>query len=171
MRYAPSKVELTRAELFNLALFSFALEETAREILALLVVSDSRVTATANVLSICTRLQPLRKLFVSLLPFAGGPGKRNPFAGSVKPAFVLQKDANLGLRIRHRLWVALQTTKRPDVRFSIKCGIGAILLAAPAFVPSSRPIWVGYRGEWAMISYAVVCRCVGLAQRSLTPVA
>lgn len=46
---------------------------------------------------------------------------------------------------------------RDDVKFSLKVGFGAILYALPSFVPSTRPIYSRWRGEWGLLSYMLVC--------------
>ncbi|KAF4124270.1 hypothetical protein GMORB2_5986 [Geosmithia morbida] len=45
---------------------------------------------------------------------------------------------------------------REDVLFGIKVGIGAILWAQFAFIPSTRPIYQTWRGEWGLLSYMIV---------------
>ena len=57
----------------------------------------------------------------------------------------------------YTLYRYLHLFRRDDVKFAIKVGIGAILYALPAFLPSSRPFFVRWRGEWGLISYMVVC--------------
>ncbi|KIV85073.1 hypothetical protein PV11_00808 [Exophiala sideris] len=46
---------------------------------------------------------------------------------------------------------------RDDIKFSLKVGFGAILYALPSFVPSTRPIYSRWRGEWGLLSYMLVC--------------
>ncbi|KAI1617412.1 Fusaric acid resistance protein-like-domain-containing protein [Exophiala viscosa] len=46
---------------------------------------------------------------------------------------------------------------RDDIKFSLKVGFGAILYALPSFVPSTRPIYSHWRGEWGLLSYMLVC--------------
>lgn len=45
---------------------------------------------------------------------------------------------------------------REDVLFGIKIAIGAVLWAMFAFIPSTRPIYQQWRGEWGLLSYMVV---------------
>lgn len=47
--------------------------------------------------------------------------------------------------------------RRDDIRFAIKVGFGAMLYAAPSFIPSTRPIYQHWRGEWGLVSYMLVC--------------
>lgn len=46
---------------------------------------------------------------------------------------------------------------RDDVRFAVKVGIGASLYAMFAFIPSTRPFYQHWRGEWGLLSYMLVC--------------
>lgn len=43
------------------------------------------------------------------------------------------------------------------VRFAAKVGIGAALYALFAFIPSTRPFYQHWRGEWGLLSYMLVC--------------
>ncbi len=49
---------------------------------------------------------------------------------------------------RYRVWKALRVLRRDDIRFAIKVGVGAALYALPSFVPSTRPFYQQWRGEW-----------------------
>lgn len=55
-------------------------------------------------------------------------------------------------RIKHRFWTIVTRLKDGDMRYSFKVGVSTAILAAPAFIDSTRPIFVEYRGEWALIS-------------------
>jgi hypothetical protein len=44
-----------------------------------------------------------------------------------------------------------------QVRFAMKVGIGAALWAMFAFIPSTRPIYRHWRGEWGLVSFMLVC--------------
>lgn len=59
-------------------------------------------------------------------------------------------------RMQHRVWSSLHKLKDGDMRYSFKVGVGTAILAAPAFVDATRPMFVLWRGEWALISYFVV---------------
>lgn len=61
-----------------------------------------------------------------------------------KPSFGLQ------------LWRNLRMFRRTDVQFGIKFGIGALIFAIPAFLDNLRPIYSRWRGEWGLITYAIV---------------
>ncbi|KAK7419892.1 hypothetical protein QQX98_003079 [Neonectria punicea] len=45
---------------------------------------------------------------------------------------------------------------RDDILFGIKVGIGALLWAMLAFIPSTRPIYQTWRGEWGLLSFMIV---------------
>ena len=57
----------------------------------------------------------------------------------------------------YRLWRALGVFRREDTKFAIKVGVGAALYALPSFIPSSRPFYQHWRGEWGLLSYMLVC--------------
>lgn len=57
----------------------------------------------------------------------------------------------------YRLWKALRVLRREDTKFAIKVGFGAALYALPSFIPSSRPFYRHWRGEWGLLSYMLVC--------------
>ncbi|KAI9226209.1 MAG: Fusaric acid resistance protein-like-domain-containing protein [Piptocephalis tieghemiana] len=58
--------------------------------------------------------------------------------------------------LRIRVWRALTWLKRFEVKYALKSGVFATLLLAPGFLPSTRDAYADYRGEWALISMAVV---------------
>ena len=39
-----------------------------------------------------------------------------------------------------------------DMKHAVKAGMATAILASPAFFESTRPMFVEYRGEWALIS-------------------
>ncbi|PSK56733.1 hypothetical protein B9Z65_6357 [Elsinoe australis] len=57
----------------------------------------------------------------------------------------------------YRLWRVSRFFHRDDIRFAGKVGIGAAMLAAPAFVAETRPTFQHLRLEWGLVSYMVVC--------------
>lgn len=67
------------------------------------------------------------------------------------------KHRGEGLPWYYSIYRYLHLFRRDDVKFAIKVGIGAIIYALPAFIDSSRPFFVRWRGEWGLISYMVVC--------------
>jgi hypothetical protein len=55
------------------------------------------------------------------------------------------------------LWRAFSFLRREDIRFAIKVGAGAVLYGMFAFIPSTRPFYAHWRGEWGLLSYMLVC--------------
>ena len=39
-----------------------------------------------------------------------------------------------------------------DTKFAIKAGMATAILASPAFIDSTRPTFVAFFGDWALIS-------------------
>ena len=60
-------------------------------------------------------------------------------------------------RLGFRIWKSLGMFRRDDTKFAIKVGTGAALYALPSFIPSTRPIYSLWRGEWGLLSYMLVC--------------
>jgi len=58
--------------------------------------------------------------------------------------------------LNHRIWKALEKLRTTEIKFAVKVGVGAILLAAPAFIQPYRAIYTRWRGEWALLSYFVI---------------
>jgi len=46
--------------------------------------------------------------------------------------------------------------RNPEIKFAVKVGVGAALLALPAFTERWRDVYRHWRGEWALLSYFVV---------------
>jgi len=55
------------------------------------------------------------------------------------------------------LWRTFSVLRREDIRFAIKVGAGAVLFAMFSFIPSTRPFYSHWRGEWGLLSYMLVC--------------
>ncbi|KGO43528.1 Transcriptional coactivator SAGA-type complex, Ada1/Tada1 [Penicillium expansum] len=60
-------------------------------------------------------------------------------------------------RLGYRLWKCLGFFRRDDTKYAIKVGAGAAIYALPAFLPSTRPFYGRWRGEWGLLSYMLVC--------------
>ena len=56
------------------------------------------------------------------------------------------------------LWVAGRRLTERDSKFAIKAGMATSLLALPAFLESTRPTFVEYWGDWALISVSYSLR-------------
>lgn len=66
-------------------------------------------------------------------------------------------EATIRQRIGYRLWKSLEILRRDDIKYAVKVGLGAALYALPAFLPSTRPFYQRWRGEWGLLSYMLVC--------------
>jgi len=58
-------------------------------------------------------------------------------------------------RLKRTLWVVGRRLKERDTKFAIKAGMAMSLLALPAFLESTRPTFVDYWGDWALISVSL----------------
>ncbi|KAJ1304721.1 hypothetical protein OPQ81_005859 [Rhizoctonia solani] len=59
-------------------------------------------------------------------------------------------------KIKQSIWALGQFFRQPEIKYSIKTGMAVAILAAPAFIESTRETFIEYRGEWALISCFVV---------------
>ncbi|KAK2045472.1 ribosomal protein L19 [Colletotrichum somersetense] len=50
----------------------------------------------------------------------------------------------------------LRVLARDDIRFGVKVGFGAMVWAACAFIPATRPTYQHWRGEWGLLSFMIV---------------
>ncbi|KAI9850893.1 MAG: hypothetical protein M1838_004872 [Thelocarpon superellum] len=66
-------------------------------------------------------------------------------------------QVSLSHPFRYRIWKFLEFLRRDDIRFAVKVGAGAALWALPSFIPSTRPFYSRWRGEWGLLSYMLVC--------------
>ncbi|KAH9940360.1 uncharacterized protein BXZ73DRAFT_42666 [Epithele typhae] len=67
-----------------------------------------------------------------------------------------RENLSLSGRIGQSLWALGARLREQDMKYAFKAGMATALLAAPAFFETTRPIFVEYRGEWALISFFVV---------------
>jgi Fusaric acid resistance protein-like len=58
--------------------------------------------------------------------------------------------------VKYRIWKNLEMLKKPEIKFAVKVGVGAVILALPAFTQRWREFYTHWRGEWALLSYFVV---------------
>jgi hypothetical protein len=61
-------------------------------------------------------------------------------------------------RFKQTLWIIGDRLKEPDIKYAVKVGMATAILAAPAFIDATRPIFTEYRGEWALISVSTIPR-------------
>ncbi|KDQ55716.1 hypothetical protein JAAARDRAFT_327588 [Jaapia argillacea MUCL 33604] len=59
-------------------------------------------------------------------------------------------------KVKQSLWAIGSRLRERDLKFAIKAGMATAMLAAPAFFDATRPVFMEYRGEWALISFFVV---------------
>ncbi|KAI6134688.1 Fusaric acid resistance protein-like-domain-containing protein [Pisolithus croceorrhizus] len=59
-------------------------------------------------------------------------------------------------RIKRLMWELGDRLKDRNVKYSFKVGMSTAMLAALAFFDTTRPIFMQYRGEWALVSFFVV---------------
>ncbi|KAL2833242.1 transcriptional regulator of RNA polII, SAGA, subunit-domain-containing protein [Aspergillus cavernicola] len=83
----------------------------------------------------------------------GEPERRRAFSGSSSAS----GKPSIKLRLGYRLWRSLGVFRRDDTKFAIKVGVGAALYAMASFIPSTRPFYSHWRGEWGLLSYMLVC--------------
>jgi hypothetical protein len=73
----------------------------------------------------------------------------------------VQTPSRLGLsawrRFKLSLWAFGARLQDHDIKYAVKTGAATAMLAAPAFFEATRPKFMEYRGEWALIS--VSCDC------------
>jgi hypothetical protein len=55
-------------------------------------------------------------------------------------------------RLGQRIWRIGEELKQKNVKYAFKAGMATAILASPAFFDSTRPYFIEYRGEWALIS-------------------
>ncbi|KAF9578679.1 hypothetical protein BGW38_005413 [Lunasporangiospora selenospora] len=55
-----------------------------------------------------------------------------------------------------RLWKFLLIFRSFQVKYAVKAAVATMILLIPAFVDLTRPYFVQYRGEWALISMLIV---------------
>lgn len=59
-------------------------------------------------------------------------------------------------RAKQFLWRLGGRVRESDIKYAVKAGMATAMLAAPAFFEVTRPTFMEYRGEWALISFFVV---------------
>jgi len=65
-------------------------------------------------------------------------------------------------RIYQWAWELGARLTEPDMKYAIKTGLAGAMLAAPAFIETTRPIFLEYKGEWALIAFfATMSQSIG----------
>ncbi|EEU45425.1 uncharacterized protein NECHADRAFT_93538 [Fusarium vanettenii 77-13-4] len=97
---------------------------------------------------------PVRRLRKSQLP-KGIPDtmvkRRDTFNWDAAP-----QSSKITRRLAQRILTISRFLVREDILFGLKVGIGALLWAMLAFIPSTRPIYQRWRGEWGLLSFMIV---------------
>jgi hypothetical protein len=60
-------------------------------------------------------------------------------------------------KIKQHLWTTGRRLAESDMKYAFKAGMATALLAAPAFFETTRPIFLGLWGHWAVISVRFFC--------------
>ncbi|KAJ5653582.1 hypothetical protein N7490_000585 [Penicillium lividum] len=84
-------------------------------------------------------------------------GSENGLTAAVRGRLRPNSERTVKERVGYRLWKSLEFFRRDDTKYAIKVGAGAALYALPAFLPSTRPFYQHWRGEWGLLSYMLVC--------------
>jgi len=78
----------------------------------------------------------------------------------------VQTPARAGLppwrQFQLSLWAFGSRMQDHDIKYAVKMGVAITMLTAPAFIGATRPTFMEYRGEWALISVSAASRCVFL---------
>ncbi|KAF8586723.1 hypothetical protein K439DRAFT_1340213 [Ramaria rubella] len=89
-------------------------------------------------------------------------GRKTPKFPKIKPHApnTVQTPARASLsfvgRVKQSFWALGARLKEPDLKYAFKAGVATAMLASPAFFDATRPWFVEYRGEWALVSFFVV---------------
>ncbi|WOO77198.1 uncharacterized protein LOC62_01G000785 [Vanrija pseudolonga] len=156
--------------IFLVYFFLFTLEEFARELLFLLdtvyeIVNEPQLTAIDQIRSILApwqrprrRSNYLYKQLQRVVPI--DPSKLQPplFPRTQRDKTgTLLTPGNEGLSRRAKIsqwfWKLGSRIREPDLQYAIKTGVAGAMLAAPAYIERTRPIFLEYRGEWALIAF------------------
>ena len=81
--------------------------------------------------------------------------KITPHAPNTKQTPARQ-DLSFVDRVGQSVWAFGARLRENDMKYAIKAGMATAMLAAPAFFEVTRPLFVEYRGEWALISVRVL---------------
>ena len=60
-------------------------------------------------------------------------------------------------KINQLIWRIGDRLKERTILYAFKAGMATAILAAPAFFDATRPLFVRFRGEWALISVRSGC--------------
>ncbi|KAI0250127.1 Fusaric acid resistance protein-like-domain-containing protein [Lactifluus subvellereus] len=166
---------------FLVYFFIFAMQEFARELISL-TVAMSRIYAAERPSASRSWFSSFSSALSSVFCCLGSRGKtpeprERPSASSTskpeKPRIAysfpkvrphapdtVQTPSHAGLppwrRFKLSLWAFGERMQDHDIKYAVKTGVATAMLAAPAFIEATRPTFMEYRGEWALISFFVV---------------
>ncbi|KAF7981915.1 hypothetical protein HWV62_31521 [Athelia sp. TMB] len=178
------KGESDSETVFLVYFFIFTLQEFAQELVSL-VDAMRRISGIDQEASERTTSKILRNGYNSVraaIKFSGKstkpkgkPGLQRRISAVImnrkdrKPTFpkvrphapnTMQTPSRSGLTLRGRinqsLWAFGARMRQSDIKYAFKAGMGMAILAAPAFFDRTRPTFMHYRGEWALISFFLV---------------
>ncbi|ODO11174.1 hypothetical protein I350_01778 [Cryptococcus amylolentus CBS 6273] len=166
--------------IFWIYYFLFTFEEFAREMVFLVdtmeeIVTADRVSAWDHIRSVIAmkrgrkkgRGKYLYKQLQNIVPI--DPSRLQPplypknGRDSAGPIVVPSMTSLSWLgKVKQMSWAVGERLSQPDAKYAIKTGMGGAMLAAPAFTEFGRPIFLRYRGEWALIAYfATINQTIG----------
>ncbi|TYJ52309.1 hypothetical protein B9479_007095 [Cryptococcus floricola] len=166
--------------IFWIYYFLFTFEEFAREMVFLVdtmeeIVTADRVSAWDHIRSVIAmkrgrkegRGKYLYKQLQNIVPI--DPSRLQPplypknGRDSAGPIVVPSMTSLSWLgKVKQMFWAVGERLRQPDAKYAIKTGMGGAMLAAPAFTEFGRPIFLRYRGEWALIAYfATINQTIG----------
>ena len=61
-------------------------------------------------------------------------------------------DLSITGRMKQSIWRISDKLKQRNVKHAFRAGMATAVLASPAFYEKTRPIFMEYRGEWALVS-------------------
>ncbi|KAJ6567833.1 Fusaric acid resistance protein-like-domain-containing protein [Mycena sp. CBHHK59/15] len=145
---------------FLVYFFIFTLQEFAGELVSL-------VDAMGRIYSIEQAHANRTRWWTRLFRMRGQQGKRqhrhtHPSFPKVRPHAPntiqtpdLSRLTWIG-RVKQRLWMVWKRLTESDTKYAVKAGMATALLAAPAFFDATRPFFVEFWGDWALISFFIV---------------
>ncbi|EIW68238.1 hypothetical protein TREMEDRAFT_32574, partial [Tremella mesenterica DSM 1558] len=155
---------------FFVYFFLFTLEEFSRELLFLLdtmneILFAEQVSTLDHVRSLFkrrgsdqSRPQYLYKQLQQLVPIDPSktqpplfPKNRPDTQGALRP--LPSRSLNLLGKVKKAFWGLGDRLAQPDMKYAIKVALAGAILAAPAYTEIGRPIFLRYRGEWALIAF------------------
>ncbi|KAL4801414.1 transcriptional regulator of RNA polII, SAGA, subunit-domain-containing protein [Aspergillus unguis] len=129
--------------------FSFSLLEFGEQLKELLTILDD--------LQLESEERPSGRSWNWLKFWRKGDLERRKKFSDTESDFSKLKKPSAKSRLGYQIWKSLRVFRRDDMKFAIKVGTGAALYALPSFIPSTRPFYSHWRGEWGLLSYMLVC--------------